>query len=114
MCPTLNKGLASAFPAHSTSVTINVKYKQTGSWPTLAEAVTSNERIFVFIRDTVGVLSEHDLAFVKELKVKPTDANEPVKGPGEVSLSLSSLLSTLILGTMGGEKPHLIMKIEWI
>ena len=78
----------------------------------MAEAVTSNERIFVFIRDTVGVLSEHDLAFVKELKVKPTDANEPVKGPGEVSLSLSSLLSRL--GTMGGEKPHLIMKIEWI
>lgn len=95
--PSLVEGLASAFPAHSTSVTINVKYKQTGSWPTLAEAVTSNERIFVFIRDTVGVLSEHDLAFVKELKVKPTDANEPVKGPGEVII-MSSFLAEDVEG----------------
>ena len=52
-------------------MTINVKYKQTGTWPTLGEAVSSNERIFVFIRDSVGAIAEEDTEFVKEIKVKP-------------------------------------------
>ena len=73
----------------STSVTINVKYKQTGTWPTLGEAVTSNERIFVFIRDSVGAIAQEDTKFVKEIKVKPNDDRDIDKEEDGVTIMTS-------------------------
>ena len=32
--------------------------------------VDRNERVFVMIRDTVGVIGEDDLQFIREIKVK--------------------------------------------
>ena len=56
-------------------------FKENGSWPLLGEAVERNERIFVFIRDTVGVVGEDDLEFVREIKVKPAPAPDPAPAP---------------------------------
>jgi len=54
-------------------VKINKVFKKTGVWPTLGEAVRSNERLFVFIRDSIGAVTENELEFLKEVKVKPGD-----------------------------------------
>ena len=81
------------FPLGSVGVKMNRKLKQTGAWPTLGEAVQSNERIFVFVRDTVGAItaSEPHHSFVKEIKVKPETLTSPEvsKGPGEVTIFTS-------------------------
>ena len=69
--PRLGDALREAFPAQGDGVRMNRAFKETGSWPLLGEAVASNERVIVFIRDTVGVVGEEDLEFVREVKVKP-------------------------------------------
>ena len=89
----LTNTMMDIFPTRSVGVKMNRKLKQTGVWPTLGEAVRSNERIFVFVRDTVGAISaseEHD-PFVKEIKVKPDTlmkSNLSV-GQGEVTIMTS-------------------------
>ena len=54
-------------------VKMNRSFKLTGKWPTLREAVTKNERIFVFVRDSIGAVTENELDMVKEVKVKPDE-----------------------------------------
>ena len=39
----------------SFSVTLNSQYNQTGTWPTLSQAIESNSRIFIFIDDALNV-----------------------------------------------------------
>lgn len=69
--PKLLEALRAAFPQQGEGVRMNRSFKENGSWPLLGEAVERNERIFVFIRDTVGVVGDDDLEFVREIKVKP-------------------------------------------
>ncbi len=46
---------------------MNGEYKRRGSWPTLGEAVSSNERVFVFVRSQFVSPSDHQL--VRELQI---------------------------------------------
>ena len=89
----LTNTMMDIFPARSVGVKMNRKLKQTGAWPTLGEAVRSNERIFVFVRDTVGAItaSEDHHSFVKEIKVKPENLKKSniSAGPGEVAILTS-------------------------
>jgi len=89
--PALVEMLNSMFPAPSqtTSVTLNDQFKLTGSWPTLEQAVRSNQRIFVFIRDAAGVITQQDTMMVKEIKVKPTEKTDTTKSKGEVKILTS-------------------------
>ena len=89
--PALLETLAETFSAQSTSVKLNAKFKETGSWPSLGEAVAANERVFVFVRDTVGALTERDTQYVREIKVKPRETFNITTGPGEVSVLTSYL-----------------------
>ena len=91
----LTNTMMDIFPLRSVGVKMNRMLKQTGSWPTLGEAVRSNERIFVFVRDTVGAITpaqEHQ-SFVKEIKVKPDTLRKSdldlSAGPGEVTIMTS-------------------------
>ena len=89
----LTNTMMDIFPLGSVGVKMNRKLKQTGAWPTLGEAVRSNERIFVFVRDTVGAITtaEDHHSFVKEVKVKPETLLSPniSVGPGEVTIMSS-------------------------
>ena len=89
----LTNTMMDIFPLRSVGVKMNRKLKQTGAWPTLGEAVRSNERIFVFVRDTVGAItaSEDHHSFVKEIKVKPENLKKSniSAGPGEVAILTS-------------------------
>ena len=69
--PKLIEALKAAFPETGNRVKINKEFKATGSWPLLGDAVDKNERVFVLIRDTLGLVEEDDLQFVREIKVKP-------------------------------------------
>jgi len=69
--PILIQTLRNIFPRDRDSVRINTQYKQNGSWPLLGDAVANNERIFVFIRDEIDAITDEDLEFVNEIKVKP-------------------------------------------
>ena len=89
--PALLETLTESFPSQSTSVKLNAKFKETGSWPSLGEAVSANERVFVFVRDTVGALTELDTQYVKEIKVKPRETFNMTTGPGEVTVMSSYL-----------------------
>ena len=84
-------------------MTINAKFKETGSWPSLGEAVTSNERVFVFVRDTEGALTQHDTRYVKEIKVKPREEVNLTKGAGEVTI-----LSSYDARDVGGDCIYLL------
>ena len=83
----LLEALRSVFPEAGDLVKMNKDFKANGSWPLLGEAVNKNERVFVFIRDTVGVIDEDDLQFVKEIKVKPDKALPPRKSKTEVYIT---------------------------
>jgi len=74
--PRLMEELRETFPREGRTVKMNTNFKENGSWPTLGQAVDSNERIFVFIRDTIGVIEEDDLEFVNEINVKPAKMEE--------------------------------------
>ena len=87
--PKLVEALKLAFPEVGNQVKMNKDFKAKGFWPLLGEAVDKNERVFVFIRDTVGVLDEDDLQFVKEIKVKPDKALPPRKSKTEVYVTSS-------------------------
>ena len=88
--PALLETLKEIFPPVSTSVKLNSQYKRTGKWPTLGEAVESNERIFVFIRDTIGAISGNNHPeVVKEIKVKPTDIELTSKNRSDATVMSS-------------------------
>ena len=86
--PELVTALQHTFSAQSTSVKLNSQFKETGSWPTLREAVQNNERIFVFIRDKTGALNTGDnhTDIVTEHTFKPTETSVPEKSEGEASI----------------------------
>ena len=86
--PELVTALQQTFSAQSTSVKLNSQFKETGSWPTLGEAVQNNERIFVFIRDKTGALNTGDnhTDIVTEHTFKPTETSVPDKSEGEASI----------------------------
>jgi len=85
----LLEALRSVFPEAGDLVKINKDFKANGSWPLLGEAVDKNERVFVFIRDTVGVIGEDDLHFVREIKVKSDRAFPANKSETEVFVTSS-------------------------
>ena len=85
----LLEALRSVFPEAGDLVKMNKDFKAKGFWPLLGEAVDKNERVFVFIRDTVGVIDENDFQFVKEIKVKPDKALPPRKSKTEVYVTSS-------------------------
>jgi len=70
--PRLMETLMTVFSSQD-GVKINKVFKERGIWPTLGEAVSSNDRLFVFIRDNIGAVTENELEFMKEIKVKPGD-----------------------------------------
>eukprot|EP00092_Neocalanus_flemingeri_P033105 GFUD01036000.1.p1 GENE.GFUD01036000.1~~GFUD01036000.1.p1 ORF type:complete len:509 (-),score=111.87 GFUD01036000.1:306-1832(-) len=70
--PSLMETLIKVFTSQD-GVKISKGFKERGIWPTLGEAVRSNERLFVFIRDSIGAVTENELEFMKEIKVKPGD-----------------------------------------
>ena len=89
--PELQKTMNEIFPTNSSGVKMNGQFKSVLAWPTLGECVRSNERIFVFVRDTVGLLAADSQSFVKEIKVKPEllfSSNLTV-GEGEVTIMTS-------------------------
>jgi len=69
--PSLMETLIDKFSSQDGRVRINRAFKEKGYWPTLGEAVDSNERVFVFLRDSIGAVTENELEIVKEIKVKP-------------------------------------------
>ena len=89
--PALQETMLKIFPVESAGVKLNGKFKSTGAWPTLGESVRSNERIFVFVRDTAGLLPPESLSFVKEIKVKPDRlfTSNLTVGEGEVTIMTS-------------------------
>ena len=87
--PKLIEALRSAFPETGNQVKMNKDFKANGSWPLLGEAVDKNERVFVMIRDTVGVIGEDDLQFVREIKVKPDRTFPENKSDTEVYITSS-------------------------
>ena len=85
----LLEALRSVFPEAGDLVKMNKDFKANGSWPLLGEAVNKNERVFVFIRDTIGVIGEDDLHFVREIKVKSDRAFPANKSETEVFVTSS-------------------------
>ena len=71
--PNLMETLLDKFSPEEKRVGLNTAFKKTGAWPTLAEAVVSNQRVFVFLRDSIGAVTENELEIVREVKVKPGD-----------------------------------------
>jgi predicted deacylase len=45
---------------------LNTKFKESGRWPTIGEAVESGERVFVFVRSEL--VGPKDLEIVQEVK----------------------------------------------
>ena len=64
-------------------VKLNKQFKTTGTWPTLGEAISSNARVFVFIRS--DLVSSTDLGFNKEIKVSLSHPN-PAPQEGAVRI----------------------------
>lgn len=87
--PKLIEALKAAFPETGNRVKINKEFKATGSWPLLGDAVDKNERVFVLIRDTLGLVEEDDLQFVREIKVKPDRTFPENKSDTEVFITSS-------------------------
>jgi len=71
--PSLMETLINKFSPEENRVGLNTAFKKTGTWPTLAEAVDTNQRVFVFLRDSIGAVTENELEIVREVKVKPGD-----------------------------------------
>ena len=68
---------------------INRKFKQFGEWPMMGDAVTQNERVFVFIRDDIDNISDDEFEFVREIKRKPADNLTDIKAASEVFITTS-------------------------
>ena len=70
--PVLIEALFKEFNSNNSgSVQWNKSFKESGTWPTLGEAVQRNERVFIFIRDNIGAITKYETGLVKEFKVKP-------------------------------------------
>lgn len=71
--PSLMETLMEQFSPEEGRVGLNKGFKETGTWPTMGEAVNTNKRVFIFLRDSVGAVTENELEIVREIKVKPGD-----------------------------------------
>jgi len=86
--PRLKIAIKKVFSSIS-GVKINTRFKRTGHWPLLADAVHQNQRVFIFIRDEIDNIKEEEYEFVREIKRKPHDELVMDKSSSEVFMTTS-------------------------
>ena len=86
--PRLKTAIRKVFSSES-GVKINTRFKRTGHWPLLADAVHQNQRVFIFIRDEIDDITEEEYEFVREIKRKPHDELSADKSSSEVFMTSS-------------------------
>ena len=87
--PLLREALRRVFSVGS--VGLNTRYKKTGVWPTLGQAVDHNKRVFVFAR--TDLVDENDDEVMKEIQVEAGDQGKAVGSKAGEATILSTFKS---------------------